>query len=123
MPITKTIITQKSSKVQFKYHETTASWNFFSLRIAIVPPPLKKGHMNSAISSGICELMGDCDEVSVDVVPRITVKIPPIERTIITISKSLIFSFSIKKAKIMVTSGPIFSIMAISVSGNVFAAA
>ena len=28
---------------QFKYHETTATWNFFILRIAIDPPATRKG--------------------------------------------------------------------------------
>ena len=32
---------------QFKYHDTTATWNFFIFRIAIDPPATRTGFMNS----------------------------------------------------------------------------
>jgi hypothetical protein len=45
----KVIISEQPNKAKLRYHETTAAWNFFILRIAIVPPAARNGTQLRAI--------------------------------------------------------------------------
>ena len=40
---TKIIVRDERRSNQLRYHETTASWNFFILRMAMIPPELRSG--------------------------------------------------------------------------------
>ena len=48
IPVASTMIKQVSPIVQFRYHDTTASWNFFIFLIAIEPPAVRNGLQQSA---------------------------------------------------------------------------
>lgn len=37
------IVVELIRSIQLRYHETTASWNFFIFLIAIIPPELRRG--------------------------------------------------------------------------------
>ena len=47
-PPARQIVTERRPLAQLRYQETTASWNFFILRIAIAPPAIMNGFNTSA---------------------------------------------------------------------------
>ena len=107
---------------RFRQNDTTASWNFFILRIDIDPPAVSTGLQNSAAYSTIMSVELACAELSSSYgsAKMTTTRTPATVKKIITISNALILSLRMKKAKTIVTSGPILFTIAIIVSGRYF---
>ena len=107
------------NKAMFRYHDTTASWNFFILRIAIVPPAERQGLRVSKRQKTQCGIsVSDCSSAAV---PKIENKMIAImDRIIMTISNFFIFSLRIKYASTTVIRGYILVIMAIIVRSKYF---
>ena len=109
------------SRTQFKYHETTASWNFFILRMAIVPPELRIGlQLRATYSAHIGNGGGASLASSFSAGKRAKVMTAPSESNMINISNPFILSLRIKYAITTVTIGPRLLMIAITVSGRYF---
>lgn len=94
---TKIMVKDVIRRTQFKYHETTASWNFFILRIAIVPPELRTGLQLRATYSAHTGNGGGASLLSSYEDGKIANTITaPRESIMMTISKPFIFSLRIK---------------------------
>ena len=119
-PPTRQTVTEIRPSEQLRYQETTASWNFFILRIAIAPPAIMNGFNTSAPYMTQTKVGPITEDESADYpfAKTTTTIIPLTSKTIIRTSKHLMRSLRMRKAKMRVTSGLMLLMMEIIVSGT-----